>query len=313
MYKDQEALNMVRSLKRLHIAALTGVFGCLLLAGIAGLLLFSELNGSLTRMVVFYVVLVFVALLGIAYINVALYRTIGAVRLDIRALVQMFNDVHQGSVRPDYPVAFNEFAVAQRYLRGWGRQLLVEKERLKDMGLVDHLSQLTNRRHFDARLKEIFDSTRTHGPSSVLMIDLDRFKQVNDQHGHNAGDALIVQFAAALRKNVRNTDVLARLGGDEFCIIFTHVPLPLANEFVTRLRRALPRELVLTPDARHELKWTGGLSVIQPSDARPEDVMWRADHALLRAKETGRNRTVIDDTADAPAITHNPEQRQASA
>jgi diguanylate cyclase (GGDEF)-like protein len=302
---------MVRSLKRLHIAALTGVATCLLLAGTAGALLFDELNGSLTRTVAFYTVLVFLALVGIAVINLTLFRTIGAVRHDIRALVQMFNDVHLGSVRPDYPVAFNEFAVAQRYLRGWGRQLLVEKERLKDMGLVDHLSQLTNRRHFDTRLREIFDSARTHGPSSVLMIDLDRFKQVNDRYGHDAGDALIVQFAAALRQNVRHTDVLARLGGDEFCIIYTDVPLALANEFVTRLRRALPRELVLTPGVRHELKWTGGLSVIQSSDTRAEDVMWRADHALLRAKETGRNRTVVDDSADAPSISHTPQVRRA--
>lgn len=300
---------MVRSLKRLHTAALVAVLGCLALAGTAGVLLFAELNGALTATVAFYVLLVFFALLGIAVINVALYRTIGSVRHDIRALVQMFNDVHQGAVRPDYPVAFNEFAVAQRYLRGWGRQLLVEKERLKDMGLVDHLSQLTNRRHFETRLKEVFDKARTHGPSSVLMIDLDRFKQVNDRHGHDAGDALIVQFAAALRKHVRHTDVLARLGGDEFCIVYTYVPLPLAREFAARLRRALPQELLLTPGARHELRWTGGLSAIQSTDTRPEDVLWRADQALLRAKEDGRNRTGVDDSNDTPAVTTNPARR----
>lgn len=296
---------MVRSLKRLHIIALAGVLGCLLLAGAAGYLLFGELNGSLTGTAALYIALMLLALIGVAVINIRLYRTIGSVRLDIRSLVQMFNDVHQGMVRPDYPVAFNEFAVAQRYLRGWGRQLLVEKERLKDMGLVDHLSQLTNRRHFDTRLKEIFDNVRTHGPSSVLMIDLDRFKQVNDQHGHDVGDALIVQFAAALRKNVRHTDVLARLGGDEFCIIYTYVPLPLAREFATRLRRSLPRELTLGPGTRLEVGWTGGLSAIDPADTRPEDVMRRADRALLRAKDAGRNRTAIDDETDAPPIMHS--------
>lgn len=300
---------MVRSLKWLHIVALSVILGCLLLAGTAGALLLSELNGSLGGTVAIYVALVFLALVGIAIVNIMLYRTIGSVRHDIRSMVQMFNDVQHGNVRPDYPVEFAEFAAAQRYLRGWGRQLLVETQRLKDMGLVDHLSQLSNRRHFEMRLKEIFDNARTHGPSSVLIIDADRFKQVNDRHGHDAGDNLIVRFAAALRSNVRHTDVLARIGGDEFCIIYAYTPLHKAKDLAERLRQALPRELELKPGVLHELHWTGGLSEIQASDTKPEDVLWRADQSLLFAKDAGRNRTVVFDPAHGlpgpPPIAHS--------
>lgn len=294
----------VRSLRKLHLASLLGIFFCLVVALGAGYLFLSDLTSSanaagntavpLSVTSFVYVGLILAALGGIVVISLTLYRSAGAVRDDIRVLVSMFKDVRQGAVRVDYPVEFAEFAAARRYLRGWGTEMLAEKERLKDMGLIDHLSQLSNRRHFEMRFKELFDNTHTHGPSSVLIMDIDYFKQVNDRHGHDAGDALIVQFASALRANVRHTDMLARFGGDEFCILYTYIPLTAASVLADRLRRALPREIELMPGVRHALRWSGGLSAIQDSDEKPEDVLRRADQALLRAKEAGRNRTVIN-------------------
>lgn len=294
--------HMARSLKRLHTMALAGVLVCLLLAAAAGYLFVVTLNGVLSRSGIAYLALTLAAVVGVIAINIAIYRTIGAVRGDIRSLVQMFKDMHQGMVRLDYPVQFNEFAVARRYLRGWGRALLAEREYLKDMGLMDHLSQLSNRRHFELRLKEIFDNLPTHGPSSILIIDADRFKQVNDQHGHDAGDALISKFAAALRDHVRYTDVLARFGGDEFCIIYTYVPLAKAEELTDRLRSDLPKQIEIKPGVYHELNWTGGLSAFHDSDTKPDDVLRRADQALLHAKETGRNRTAVNNLYN-PAVS----------
>jgi diguanylate cyclase (GGDEF)-like protein len=294
----------VRSLRKLHLASLSGIFLCLVVAVGAGYLLLSDVTAlantggnvvvplPVTSFV--YVGLILAALGGIVVISLTLYRSADDVRDDIRALVSMFKDVREGAVRVEYPVEFAEFAVAQRYLRGWGAEMLAEKERLKDMGLIDHLSQLSNRRHFEMRLKELFDNVRTHGPSSVLIMDIDYFKQVNDRHGHDAGDALIVRFASALHANVRHTDMLARFGGDEFCILYAYVPLAKASVLADRLRRALPREIELKPGALHALRWSGGLSAIQDADEKPEDVLRRADQALLRAKEAGRNRTVIN-------------------
>ncbi len=290
----------IRSLKKFHFAALCGIGGCLLVTAVASYLLFVEPNAS-SNSRIGYLVLMFVAVSGIVAISIWLYfATIPTMRHDIYTLVRMFKDVREGAVRVSYPVMLNEFAVAHRYLRNWGEEMIAEKGRLTDMGLIDHLSQLSNRRHFEMRLNELFDNTRTHGPSSVLIIDLDHFKQVNDQHGHDAGDALIVQFAALLRANVRHTDLLARLGGDEFCIIYTYVSLSKAEELVERLRRALPREIELKPGVRHALRWTGGLSIIDDDDTKSDDVLWRADQSLLRAKETGRNRTIVHDPKTVP-------------
>jgi len=247
---------------------------------------------------IFYFAFILLALLVIVVVLFRLYRqTAGAVRHDIRSLIRMFRDLREGSVRVDYPMALHEFAEIFDYLRDRGQRLVEEKQKLKDMGLMDHLSQLGNRRHFEVRLKELFEASKANGPSSVLMIDMDHFKKVNDIHGHDAGDALIVGFANALRKVVRQNDVLARLGGDEFCIIYTYASLENAKNFVERLRRQLPREIPLTKGVIHQLRWTGGLSAMHDKDTKPDDVLWRADQALLQAKEAGRNITKVYDPA----------------
>jgi diguanylate cyclase (GGDEF)-like protein len=247
---------------------------------------------------IFYFAFILLALLVIVIVLFRLYRqTSGAVRHDIRSLIRMFRDLREGSVRVDYPMALHEFAEIFDYLRDRGQRLVEEKQKLKDMGLMDHLSQLGNRRHFEDRLKELFEASKSNGPSSVLMIDMDYFKKVNDVHGHDAGDALIVGFANALRKVVRQTDVLVRLGGDEFCIIYAYAPLSKATTLVERLRRQLPREVPLTKGVMHPLRWTGGLSTMYDKDTKPDDVLWRADQALLQAKESGRNITKVYDPA----------------
>jgi diguanylate cyclase (GGDEF)-like protein len=245
---------------------------------------------------IYYLAFVAFAALTIVIVLLRLYRqTVNAVRHDIRSLIRMFRDLREGSVRVDYPMRLREFSEIFNYLRDRGQKLVEEKEKLKGMGLMDHLSQLGNRRHFEIRLKELFETSKANGPSSVLIIDMDHFKSVNDKHGHDAGDALIVGFANALRKVVRQTDVLARLGGDEFCIIYAYAPLAKATALVERLRKQLPREIPLTKGVMHQLRWTGGLSAMHDKDTKPDDVLWRADQALLQAKEAGRNATKVYD------------------
>jgi diguanylate cyclase (GGDEF)-like protein len=222
-------------------------------------------------------------------------RLVRGVRHDIQSLARLFSDVREGSVRPAYPMMLAEFSDIFQRLRQSGERLVKEKERLKDMGLIDHLSQLSNRRHFEMRLKELFDKRQSHGPSSLLLIDVDHFKQVNDRHGHDIGDALIVAVARELRRAVRSTDILARLGGDEFCVVYLYTPLEKAKTYAERLRRTLPRELELGKGIVHTLRWTGGLSVMTDEDERYDAVLWRADQALLAAKEAGRNLTLVYD------------------
>ncbi len=249
---------------------------------------------STNTMRLLYIALIIASMLMMITSTVNLYmRSVRYVRHDIESLVRMFRDIHDGHIRVDYPMLLREFSGVFRYLRSSGTQMMEEKRHFKEMGLIDHLSQLNNRRHFEKRLEDLYSNSKLNGPSSVLIIDVDHFKRVNDEHGHDVGDALIVGFAEAMRKVVRKTDILARLGGDEFCVIYTYTGLDKARDLVDRLRRDLPRHIPLPKGIVHALRWTGGLSAMHNGDKKFDDVLWRADQALLEAKENGRNNTRV--------------------
>lgn len=241
-----------------------------------------------------HIALICASMLMLITSTVSLYvRSVRYVRHDIESLVRMFHDIHDGHIRVDYPMLLREFSGIFSFLRSSGTEMMEEKRKFKEMGLIDHLSQLNNRRHFEKRLEDIYKNAKVNGPSSVLIIDVDHFKQVNDNHGHDVGDALIVGFADAMRKVVRKTDMLARLGGDEFCVIYTYTGLNQARELADRLRRELPRHISLPKGIEHVLRWTGGLSAMHIGDKKFDAVLWRADQALLEAKENGRNNTRV--------------------
>jgi diguanylate cyclase (GGDEF)-like protein len=241
----------------------------------------------------FYVAVVALAILGLLVTAYAFHRaTARAVQHDIKSLALMSQDVRAGQLREDYPVELREFADVFQALRDFGHRTAEEKNKLKELGLIDHLSQLSNRRHFEMRLTDLFELSRTRPRSSVLILDIDRFKEVNDRLGHEAGDALIIGIAQALRRLVRHTDILARLGGDEFCIIYACTALDRALTLVHRLRAQLPSHVRLGRGINYPLRWSGGMSVMLPTDTRSHDVLWRADQALIEAKHRGGGMTL---------------------
>jgi diguanylate cyclase (GGDEF)-like protein len=234
------------------------------------------------------VVAALIAVVGTVYVHTL---TANAMNNDIRSIARIFQDMRDGNMRVDYPIEFGDFRKFFGYLRDSGLKMVLQHQRLRSMGMIDHLSQQHNRRAFEKKLESLFERAKATGPSSVLIIDIDHFKQVNDTHGHDVGDNLIVGFSEAAKRLVRGADFLARLGGDEFCIIFPHIDLPHAIGRVAQFRRDLPETIMLTPTYQHPLRWTGGLAAIQDDDTRFDDVLKRADQALLKAKEAGRNRT----------------------
>ncbi|MFB3087867.1 MAG: diguanylate cyclase [Acidiferrobacterales bacterium] len=93
---------------------------------------------------------------------------------------------------------------------------------------------------------------------------------------------------------------MARLGGDEFCVIYAYTDLQRAAQLAERLREELPRNLTLTGETVHRLRWTGGLSVMCDDDDKSDDVLWRADQALIQAKKAGRDTTRVMGPASVP-------------
>ncbi len=167
---------------------------------------------------------------------------------------------------------------------------------LREMAATDMLTGLPNRRHFIGQLEQ--ETARVHRDAghsaSVLMIDIDHFKNVNDSCGHVAGDQVLRHLSTAMRQELRRIDTLGRLGGEEFAIILPGAGLADAELFADRLRRKVAETAATHED--HELPVTIsiGVSEIRAEDACADDVLGRADRALYRAKAGGRNRVVIE-------------------
>ena len=156
--------------------------------------------------------------------------------------------------------------------------------------MTDHLTGLYNRRCLETQLARRLESGPPGRPEqALLLIDLDRFKPINDTHGHPAGDAVLRRVAVALRQEVRETDLPCRLGGDEFAVVFQSARPDGASEMAERVRLAIAQAEAYVPG--HVL--TVGASV-GGTMARPDDtadtLIARADRYLYQAKEAGRDR-----------------------
>ncbi len=161
--------------------------------------------------------------------------------------------------------------------------------------ITDPLTGIYNRRYLDRRIdEEVKRALRYDFPLSVLMLDIDRFKAVNDRFGHRAGDAVLSKLGQTIAQSVRRSDVVARYGGEEVLVIATHTPIHAAAELGERLRRLVEATEFTTHDRpdRQSLQVTVSIG-IAALDAEKNDsrsLIQSADEALYRAKKEGRNR-----------------------
>ena len=177
----------------------------------------------------------------------------------------------------------------------FGRVLGRYADRLAQLATTDPLTGLFNARAFHERLREELErAARYQEPLSVLTVDLDGLKRVNDQHGHEAGDVALRSVAAAIRGGLREIDLGARLGGDEFAVLAPRTNEKSARVLAERLR-ALAGEGVSGPTGRHSTISIGIASLVPSSNERPTSsvsLMTAADEALYQAKREGGNRVV---------------------
>lgn len=163
---------------------------------------------------------------------------------------------------------------------------------LTELALTDPLTHLHNIRYFQRFLDDELKIARRYGHTlSLLALDMDHFKQVNDRYGHPAGDFVLKEFSVILRQNVRESDVVARTGGEEFGIILPKADRVHADHFARRIREAVAGHAFHYGSAR--IKVTCSLGVASFMDAEeircPEELVYFADQALLMAKQSGRN------------------------
>jgi len=221
-----------------------------------------------------------------------LYFVLGrALHADLRTILTLFTDIRHNRMRKSYQAGLMDFAQTFDLLYQLGRMTVGKQRQVASEAALDHLSQVHNRRSFEEKQRELYKTLADGWTHSLLILDIDNFKQVNDTFGHDAGDALIVQFGKALKDHLRGSDFIARLGGDEFCVLFPNTPLKRATELAERLRANMPATLELLPGVVHKLEWSGGLSEYSRDDSSENMALTRADAALLDAKRSGRHRT----------------------
>ena len=172
------------------------------------------------------------------------------------------------------------------------------ESQMRHLATEDHLTKTYNRRHFSDLAERAWAHAARHAePLSLLMLDADHFKSVNDTYGHAAGDVVLTKLAEVCRENLRASDVVGRYGGEEFVILLSETDLVEAQETAERLRRQL--ELTQVDIAQGTITFTVSIGVATktPSSLSVEQLLEQADGALLRAKREGRNRLRV---ADAP-------------
>lgn len=165
------------------------------------------------------------------------------------------------------------------------------EDALSVMARTDDLTELHNRRHFfkllDTELKRV---KRYNNPLSLMMVDIDHFKGINDRHGHQIGDEVLRAFAATGKEILRSIDIFARLGGEEFAVALPETDLRAARAVAERLRHAVHSHSVETSDGPINYTISIGVITSAPWSLNPDELLRRADAALYAAKDGGRNR-----------------------
>ena len=182
-----------------------------------------------------------------------------------------------------------------------------EVERLrvyKDYAYTDALTEIPNSRfYYERLLQEVARARRGPHSLTLALVDLDLFKEINDEVGHRGGDQVLKFFSQFLRVNLRQEDVVCRIGGDEFAIIMPDTTPDRAATFFDRVKQKLD-QVELAIDGRRPLtvSFSCGLAQFRP-EYLPEDLIEEADHSLYSAKARGRNRVVSVAPSEAAMLS----------
>jgi diguanylate cyclase (GGDEF)-like protein len=164
---------------------------------------------------------------------------------------------------------------------------------LREQATHDGLTGLCNRQHFTVLAQNEWDRARRYRrPLSLLMIDIDHFKSVNDHYGHEVGDRVLIEIAEVCRNIVRTTDIVARLGGEEFAVLLPETRLDDAGVLAERLRRAASEMSLAHGEGTLSVSVSIGASEASPATDIPA-LLRQADQALYEAKGSGRNRVSL--------------------
>lgn len=197
------------------------------------------------------------------------------------------------------PVERNELAARVRTQikrHRYGAELRKSVTQTLALAVTDELTGLYNRRYFDRHLSLMLEKAREQDRDmAVMLIDMDFFKSVNDNHGHDIGDAVLKEFSQRLRRNIRGVDLACRFGGEEFVVLMPDTDFRQAQGVAERVRMSVAERAFETTQLQTlNVTCSVGVALNEHHTDTPEMILKRADVALYRAKREGRNRVVFD-------------------
>jgi two-component system cell cycle response regulator len=166
-----------------------------------------------------------------------------------------------------------------------------------EMAITDALTGMYNRYYMESHLAALVEQAIARGKSlTVVMVDIDYFKSINDNYGHDAGDDVLRQLATRVRRSIRGIDLACRYGGEEFVIVMPETDMAVATIVAERLRRRIAAEPFTIEQGKRTIETTisVGIATLDAADDDAAKILKRADQALYRAKRDGRNRVVAD-------------------
>ncbi len=192
--------------------------------------------------------------------------------------------------------ASHRFYVHKHYDLHYRMTLKRLNKRLEKLSTHDSLTTLANRRFFERQIRyELAINKRYNQKASLLLIDIDHFKKVNDTHGHQVGDDVLVELGQFLRKNVRESDTVCRWGGEEFMLLLSHTDSAGAEVLAKRLRQEIESRLFLEGKTDISLTVSIGVTELSLAGEDPFKTTYETiDKALYKAKETGRNTVIVE-------------------
>jgi len=210
----------------------------------------------------------------------------------VRALDLGVNDY---IIRPIDPNELVARTLTQIKRKRYNDRLRLSVRHTIELAVTDALTGLHNRRYLDNHMKVLFARATARGrPLSVCITDIDRFKSVNDTHGHDAGDEVLKEVAARIRSTVRGADLACRFGGEEFVVVMPDTDSAAAALIAERLRNIIEQTPFVLKSTGASLNITASLGIAcsRSGAETPEQLLKQADRALYDAKNSGRNRVV---------------------
>lgn len=238
-------------------------------------------------------------------ISTLLYKTVSRVISDIKALQVSMESVEKGdfskierlkdsSVKDEISkLKGSYYSMASRI-----KNLLEELERknreLEELAFYDPLTELPNRRFFLSSAQTLLENAKRYGtPISLMVMDIDNFKKINDTYGHEAGDLILKKFASILKEELRRSDLPARFGGEEFVVLLPNTDAKDAYKVAERIRTSFKRSSIVYRDQEVKTTVSIGLASYGLGLENIDDLIRLADIALYEAKGTGKDKVVI--------------------